>query len=219
MNELRLLPIKINEIFFSIQGESSLAGWPTVFVRTTGCNIRCTYCDTKYSYFEGEKTNLGSVLEKVKSYKAKNVCVTGGEPMAQKHIHELLKLLCDDAYTVSLETNGFYDCALVDPRVIKVIDVKTPGSNEGDSFNFKNLDCLSQQDQIKFVICNKKDYEWSKNFILDHRLTEKCTVFMSPAFESISNKTLAEKILKDSLPVRLQLQLHKYIWNEQQRGV
>lgn len=219
MSSASPLSLQINEIFFSIQGESSLAGWPTVFVRTKGCNIRCTYCDTKYSYYEGTGFSFENLLEKIKSFKTPYVCVTGGEPMMQKHIHEFLKLLCDLGFFVSLETNGFFDTTLVDKRVVKVIDIKTPGSGEGESFNFKNLDALLPHDQIKFVICNEKDYEWSKNFVLDKELHKKCTVFFSPEFEAMPPRVLSEKILNDFLPVRLQLQLHKYIWNAQQRGV
>ncbi|MBK9293723.1 MAG: radical SAM protein [Oligoflexia bacterium] len=211
--------LQVNELFFSIQGESSFSGWPTVFVRTKGCNIRCHYCDTKYSYYEGGPKSFEDILKDIGAYKTKHVCVTGGEPMAQKYIHEFLKLLCDKDYIVSLETNGFFDTSGVDKRVVKVIDVKTPGSGEEKSFNYKNLDALSANDQIKFVICNEKDYLWSKNFVLDHKLHNKCTVFFSPAFETMPPQTLSEKILKDFLPVRLQLQLHKYIWNPQQRGV
>ncbi len=212
--------LKINEIFFSIQGESSLAGWPTVFIRTTGCNMRCSYCDTKYSYYDGTKMSLQYIIKKVASYKnVRHVCITGGEPMAQPNSLLLMKELCDLEYVVSLETNGFYDTAAVDPRVIKVIDIKTPGSGESDSFNFKNLGTIKPQDQIKFVICSLEDYEWSKDLTHKYDLAKKCNVFFSPAFETMSNKTLAEKILEDSVPVRLQLQLHKYIWNPQDRGV
>lgn len=218
-NPTSALKLKINEVFYSIQGESSLAGWPTVFVRTSGCNIRCNYCDTKYSYYEGTKTTLADLLAQVKSYGARHVCVTGGEPMAQPNVIPFMKLLCDQDYVVSLETNGYFDTANVDPRVIKVIDVKTPGSDEGDSFNLENLKRLMPQDQVKFVICNEQDYEWSRDFIKKHAVAAKCSVFFSPAFESMPSKLLAEKILQDALPVRLQLQLHKYIWNAQLRGV
>lgn len=211
--------IKINEIFYSIQGESSLAGWPTVFVRTTACNLRCTYCDTKYSYFEGQTMSLDQIIAEVKKYNATHVCVTGGEPLAQKNTLELMKALCDMGQTVSLETNGFYSVVEVDPRVIKVVDIKTPDSGEGESFNIVNLEHLSQKDQLKFVICSQRDYDWAKNFLKVKRLNELCQVFLSPAFKDLSVKELAEKILEDSLPVRLQIQLHKYIWNPLQRGV
>jgi 7-carboxy-7-deazaguanine synthase len=222
LNETTLKPelsLKINEIFYSIQGESSLAGWPTVFIRTSGCNIRCGYCDTKYSYYEGSKQKISDILKQTASYGARHVCVTGGEPMAQPNTLILMKQLCDSGFTVSLETNGFFDTASVDPRVIKVIDVKTPGSGEGESFNRKNLQALLPHDQVKFVICSEADYEWSRDFVLKNELFKKCSVFFSPAFDSMPNKTLAEKILHDRLPVRLQLQLHKYIWNPHLRGV
>lgn len=213
------LSLQINEIFYSIQGESALVGWPTVFVRTMGCNIRCTYCDTKYSYFEGTRQSAGEILSQIKSHNVRHVCVTGGEPMAQPKVIPFMKGLCDQGYVVSLETNGHFDTHGVDSRVIKVIDVKTPASGEGQSFNMKNIEALNPHDQIKFVICNERDYEWSRDFSLTNKLFEKCTVFMSPSFEEMSPKLLAEKILKDSLPTRLQLQLHKYIWSPQLRGV
>jgi 7-carboxy-7-deazaguanine synthase len=211
--------LAINEIFFSIQGESTLAGWPTVFVRTMGCNIRCNYCDTKYSYYEGSRVAIGDIVRKIESHKAKHVCVTGGEPMAQPRVVPFMKFLCDQGYTVSLETNGFYDTADVDSRVVKVIDIKTPDSDEGESFNYKNLDRLQPHDQIKFVIVSEGDYEWAKKLMFEKKIFEQCTVFFSPAFDTMPTKFLAEKILNDSLPARLQLQLHKYIWSPTQRGV
>ena len=211
--------IKINEIFFSIQGESNSAGWPTVFIRTTGCNIRCNYCDTKYSYYEGSFLTISEILDKVKAYDTKYVCVTGGEPLAQPNTYSLVKFLCDFGYITSVETNGFYDATSLDSRALKVIDIKTPGSDEGSSFNFKNLETLQQADQIKFVITSDEDYEWSKSIINKHQLTQRCTVLMSPDFENMKPQDLAEKILKDFLHVRLQLQLHKYIWNPHVRGV
>ena len=211
--------LQINEIFFSIQGESSLSGWPTVFVRTMGCNVRCTYCDTKYSYYEGSRINAEDIIRRIESHKVKHVCVTGGEPMAQPKVIPFMKMLCDKGFVVSLETNGYYDTKDVDPRVIKVIDIKTPDSGAAESFNHANLEALLPHDQIKFVICSERDYTWSRDFIIEKKLNEKCTVFMSPSFEEITPKVLAEKILADSLPARLQLQLHKYIWSPTTRGV
>jgi 7-carboxy-7-deazaguanine synthase len=219
VNPSTSLSLQINEIFYSVQGESSLAGWPTVFVRTMGCNIRCNYCDTKYSYYEGRRQSFDEILGQIKTHGVKHVCITGGEPMAQPKILPFMKLLCDQGFVVSLETNGYFETSQVDPRVIKVVDVKTPGSGEGTSFNFKNIDALLPQDQVKFVICNDDDYTWAKNLIKQYRLNEKCTTFMSPEFDSMTPKKLAEKILSDSLPTRLQLQLHKYIWSPHQRGV
>lgn len=218
MSDLNL-PITINEIFYSIQGESSLAGHPTIFVRTTGCNIRCTYCDTKYSYFEGTRQTLGQVVDKIKTYPSKIVCVTGGEPMAQPHIIAFLNLLVDENFQVSLETNGHYNVSPVHEQIKRIIDVKTPGSGEGTSFNPKNLEGVRKSDEFKFVICSQEDYVWAKDFVSKNRLSEQCTVFFSPAFDEMPVKLLAEKILEDSLSVRLQLQLHKYIWNPQARGV
>lgn len=212
-------PLKINEIFFSIQGESLFAGCPTVFIRTTGCNIRCNYCDTKYSYFEGSTKTIEEVVEKVRGFKATHVCVTGGEPLAQPNVFTLVKILCDLGYITSVETNGYYDATSLDSRAVKILDIKTPGSGEGASFNYSNLNCLQPSDQIKFVVTSLDDYEWSKNIILKHSLNKKCTVLMSPEFSKMQPKLLSEKILSDFLPVRLQLQLHKYIWDANTRGV
>jgi 7-carboxy-7-deazaguanine synthase len=218
-NALRGLTLQINEMFFSVQGESSLVGWPTVFVRTMGCNIRCKYCDTKYSYYEGSRLTAEDILHRIESHKVKHVCVTGGEPMAQAKVIPFMKMLCDLGYVVSLETNGYYDTGEVDKRVIKVIDIKTPDSGEMESFNYKNLEAIQPHDNIKFVICSEKDYLWAKALILEKRLYDKCTVFMSPSFEEMPTIKLAENILRDSLPTRLQVQLHKYIWSPHTRGV
>lgn len=211
--------LKINEIFFSIQGESSFAGWPTVFVRTTGCNLRCTYCDTKYSYYDGQKMTLNEITEKVVSYSSRHVCITGGEPLAQPNTFALIKTLCDLGKTVSVETSGSFDISEMDPRAICILDIKTPASGEEKSFVMKNLDVLRPTDQIKFVICDDRDFEWSRHFVTENKLNEKCMVFFSPAFDTMPSKTLAEKILSSKLDVRLQLQLHKYIWSPTQRGV
>ncbi|MCC6277850.1 MAG: radical SAM protein [Oligoflexia bacterium] len=209
----------INEIFFSIQGESTLVGTPTVFVRTTGCNIRCTYCDTKYSYYEGTRLTFEKILEKIKSYDCKTICVTGGEPMAQPSVIEFTKLLCDTGYVVSVETNGHFDTEKLDSRVLRIIDVKTPGSGEEKSFNKENLKSIRATDQFKFVICNSDDYDWSSQFVKHHQLSKKCTVLFSPSFNDITPQWLSERILSDRLDVRLQLQIHKYIWNPDTRGV
>ena len=211
--------IKINEIFFSIQGESSYAGWPTVFIRTSGCNLRCTYCDTTYAYYEGEKQSLEKIIAGVQAHPAKHVCVTGGEPLAQPETARLLKELCDLGYNVSLETSGSFSCADVDRRVKKVIDVKTPDSGAAESFKLENLDFATSHDEFKFVICSERDFEWSEEFVKRHHLAEKFQILYSPSFGKIEEKWLAKKILSESSKARLQLQLHKYIWSPTTRGV
>ncbi|MEQ1878410.1 MAG: radical SAM protein [Bdellovibrionia bacterium] len=211
--------IKLNEIFLSIQGESSYAGWPTVFIRTSGCNLRCTYCDTTYAYYEGEKSSVEKIIATVQSHPAKHVCVTGGEPMAQPETVMLLKELCDLGYKVSLETSGSISCAEVDRRVKKIIDVKTPDSGAAESFLSQNLDFATDHDEFKFVICSENDFAWSEQFVARHRLAEKFMVLYSPSFGKIEEKWLAKKILSESSKARLQLQLHKYIWSPDTRGV
>ena len=211
--------IKINEIFYSIQGESSYVGFPTVFVRTTGCNLRCTYCDTTYSYHQGESLNLEDVFAKITSYKTRHVCITGGEPLLQKNIHLLMKKLCDENYIVSLETSGSISCREVDSRVKIILDVKTPDSGAKDSFLMENLQFCNVNTEIKFVICSKKDWDWSVEFCEDHQLFEKFAVLFSPSFAEIDNEWLAKKILSKNINARLQLQLHKYIWSPETTGV
>lgn len=211
--------IKINEIFYSIQGESSYVGHPTVFVRTTGCNLRCTYCDTTYSYFEGEMMSLESILKVIESHKTKYVCVTGGEPLLQKEIHKLMNTLCDQGYFVSLETSGSKSCQEVDPRVKIILDVKTPDSGAKNSFDFSNLECINNLTEFKFVICSEQDFDWSENFCSQYSIFEKYPVLYSPSYKKIDEQWLAEKILSKNSTARLQLQLHKYIWSPTQRGV
>lgn len=211
--------LKINEIFYSIQGESSYAGFPTVFVRTSACHLRCTYCDTTYAYHEGAKSSLEEVLTEIKKYPAKYVCLTGGEPLLQKEVWPLMRELCDLGYKVSLETSGSISCAEVDPRVKKIIDVKTPDSGAADSFYLGNLDFVDAHTEYKFVICSEKDFEWAENFAHTHGLFEKSNVLYSPSFQKIEEKWLAKKILDESSSARLQLQLHKYIWSPHTRGV
>jgi len=211
--------IKINEIFHSIQGETSYAGNPTVFIRTTACNLRCTYCDTKYSYYEGELKSQEEILQKVEQYQAPYVCLTGGEPLLQKEVHPLMKELCDRGYKVSLETSGSKSCEKVDPRVKIILDVKTPDSGAADSFLLENLDFVNEKTEIKFVICSEKDFEWAEIFCRQHDLFKKFIVLYSPSFGQISERWLAEKILEKKSSARLQLQLHKYIWNADLRGV
>jgi len=211
--------LKINEIFYSIQGESSFAGLPTVFIRTTACNLRCTYCDTKYSYNEGEFMTLENILQSVKDHGAEYVCITGGEPLLQKEIHILINILCDAGYKVSLETSGSKSIKNVDPRVKIILDVKTPDSGAADSFLFENIDFSNETTEYKFVICSEKDFDWSENFCRQQNLSKKFTVLFSPSHAQVSERWLAEKILQNKLKVRLHLQQHKYIWLPTTRGV
>lgn len=212
--------LKINEIFFSIQGESSFAGLPTVFVRTSGCHLRCHYCDTTYAYHEGERVSIQDIVEKVAKFPTKYVCLTGGEPLLQKHIHSLISELLNKDFIISIETSGDINCADLDPRVKKIIDVKTPDSGAADAFDENNLkfkDCESTE--YKFVICSEADLEWAFEFVKQHDLAKKSAVLFSPSHGKIAPEWLAQKILKNNVKVRLQLQLHKYIWSEHTRGV
>jgi 7-carboxy-7-deazaguanine synthase len=211
--------IKINEIFYSIQGESSYAGYPTVFVRTSGCNLRCTYCDTTYAYYSGNIMSQDDVLAEVAKHPTKFVCVTGGEPLFQKEVFPLLRELCDRGYKVSLETSGSIDCGEVDERVKKIIDVKTPDSGEVNSFVEGNLRFADVNTEFKFVICSEKDFIWAENFSRTKNLFTTTNVLYSPAFRRIDENWLATKILSESSSARLQLQLHKYIWSPHSRGV
>jgi 7-carboxy-7-deazaguanine synthase len=214
MNEL-----KLNEIFYSIQGESSRVGYPTVFVRTSGCHLRCTYCDTTYAYHEGEFMSIDAIVAKISEFPTRHVCVTGGEPLLQKAIHQLMTRLCDLNYEVSLETSGDKNCDLVDARVKKIIDVKTPDSGAANSFASENLLFADANTEFKFVICSEKDFEWSEEFAKKNRLFEKSNVLYSPSFKMVNERWLAEKILSSRSAARLQLQLHKYIWSADARGV
>ncbi|AGH94271.1 radical SAM protein [Pseudobdellovibrio exovorus] len=215
--------IKINEIFYSIQGESTYAGNRTVFIRTTGCNLRCTYCDTKYSYHEGEFLSLEKILDVVKSHDAEYICITGGEPLLQPEIHKLINILCDQGHKVSLETSGSKSVKHVDPRVKIILDVKTPDSGAADSFLLENIDFSSEKHRIpteyKFVISSEKDLEWSEQFCRQYDLFKNFTVLFSPSHGQVSEKWLAERILQKKLKVMLHLQQHKYIWLPTQRGV
>ena len=211
--------IKINEIFFSIQGESSYVGYPTVFVRTTGCNLRCTYCDTTYAYYSGQQMSREDILAEVAKHSTKYVCMTGGEPLFQKEVFDLLRDLCDRGYKVSLETSGSIDCGDVDARVKKIIDVKTPDSGEVASFVEENLRFADDHTEFKFVICSEDDFKWAENFSRTKNLFEKTHVLYSPAFRRVDENWLAKKILSESSSARLQLQLHKYIWSPHSRGV
>lgn len=208
------MTIRITEIFYSIQGESATIGYPTVFVRLTGCPMRCTYCDTAYAFHGGHKLSLDDILEQVAEYPAKHVCVTGGEPLAQPACHDLLTALCDRGYAVSLETGGAMDISQVDPRVYVVLDVKTPASGEEPKNKYGNLDFIKSTDCLKFVICDQQDYDWSKAFVAEHDLSSRCDVFFSPSAEQLSATDLADWIVRDRLPVRMQVQLHKILWND-----
>ncbi|MBL8263297.1 MAG: 7-carboxy-7-deazaguanine synthase QueE [Xanthomonadaceae bacterium] len=207
--------LKITEVFLSLQGEARDAGWPTVFVRLTGCPLRCQYCDTTYSFFGGEWRSIDDLLAEVASHGVRHVCVTGGEPLSQKRCLDLLRRLCDAGYVVSLETSGAIDIADVDPRVSRVLDIKTPGSAEVARNRWENLALLTAHDQIKFVICGREDYEWSREVLREHRLHERCDVLFSPSKSEVSARDLADWIIADRLPVKFQMQLHKILWNDE----
>ena len=207
--------LRLTEIFYSLQGETRTVGLPTVFVRLTGCPLRCAYCDTEYAFHGGEKWSLQAIQEKVASYHPRYVTVTGGEPLAQPNCWPLLTALCDQGYEVSLETSGAISLLGVDSRVVKVMDLKTPASNEMSRNLYENIELLSPQDQIKFVICDRKDYEWARFKLDEHRLVNRVDeVLFSPSFGQIESAELAEWILADNLPVRFQVQLHKLLWND-----
>jgi 7-carboxy-7-deazaguanine synthase len=207
--------LRITEIFLSLQGEARAIGWPTVFVRLTGCPLRCQYCDTAYAFHGGEWRQIDDILAEVAGHGARHVCVTGGEPLAQKRCIGLLSRLCDAGYEVSLETSGAIDIADVDLRVSRVLDIKTPGSMEVHRNLWSNLPLLTPNDQVKFVICSREDYDWAKDIVAQHGLTQVCDVLFSPSFSQIKPSDLADWIVADKLPVRFQLQLHKILWNDE----
>ena len=209
----------INEIFYSIQGESTYAGWPCVFVRLTGCNLRCTWCDTTYSFNDGQPSSLDDILTKVHSFKTQLVEVTGGEPLLQPNVLPLMTRLCDLGKTVLLETSGSLDVAPVDPRVVKIMDLKCPSSGETEKNRYANLRHLTKLDEVKFVLADRADYDWAKRIIIDEQLNRRCVVLVSPVVERLPLRTLADWILADHLPVRLQTQWHKLIWGSAARGV
>lgn len=206
--------LKVNEIFYSLQGETSRIGLPTVFVRLTGCPLRCGYCDTAYAFNEGKPLEIPAILQQVANYRPKYVTVTGGEPLAQKECPALLASLCDARYSVSLETSGALDIGKVDTRVSRIVDIKTPASGEADKNRWDNLDLLTPHDELKFVICDAADYEWAKRQLRERCLNEKCPVLFSPVAGGLSASDLADWILRDRLDVRFQLQLHKLLWTE-----
>ncbi|HQU16008.1 MAG: 7-carboxy-7-deazaguanine synthase QueE [Chromatiales bacterium 21-64-14] len=206
--------LRITEIFFSLQGETRTVGWPTVFVRLTGCPLRCHYCDTAYAFRGGRWMALEGVLQEVAGYRPRYVTVTGGEPLAQRACRPLLEGLCDAGYEVSLETSGALPVTSLDPRVVKVLDLKTPGSGECHRNRYANLTLLTEQDHVKFVLCDRGDYEWARGQVEYHRLAGRCEVLFSPSHGALAPGLLADWILADRLPVRLQIQLHKYLWGD-----
>ncbi len=216
MNDLPLKTerLRINEIFHSLQGEADAVGFRTVFVRLTGCPLRCQYCDTEYAFHAGEWHDIDAVVATVQSFGAKHVCVTGGEPLAQPNCLTLLTRLCDAGFDVSLETSGAMNIAAVDARVARVVDVKTPGSREAARNVPENFAVLTPRDQVKFVICSREDFDWSKAYLNEHGLAQRCQVLFSPSYAQVSPTALAEWILADRLDVRFQLQLHKVLWGD-----
>jgi len=207
--------LKLTEIFLSLQGEARDAGWPTVFVRLTGCPLRCQYCDTAYAFHGGEWWEIDAILAEVAHHGVRHVCVTGGEPLAQKRCIGLLSRLCDAGYSVSLETSGVIDISEVDSRVSRVLDIKTPGSMEVARNLWDNLLLLTSHDQIKFVICDRADFEWARDVVAKNQLHERCDVLFSPSFTQVQPRELADWIVAGKLPVRYQLQLHKILWNDE----
>ena len=206
--------LKLTEIFRSLQGEADTVGIPTVFVRLTGCPLRCHYCDTAYAFHGGQWWTLPEILARVAELEVRHVCVTGGEPLAQAAVHELLAALCDVGYRVSLETSGAMSLERVDPRVVKVVDIKTPASGEESRNRYDELARLDQKDLLKFVIADRTDYEWSREQLKARALSERCTVLFSPSHQQLKAGDLADCILEDRLPVRFQIQLHKYLWGD-----
>ncbi len=206
--------LRITEIFYSLQGETNTVGIPTVFIRLTGCPLRCTYCDTAYAFSGGNKLTLKQIIDQVQQYKTRHVTVTGGEPLAQAACNALMVLLLDAGYQVSLETSGALDVSGVDQRVVKVVDLKTPSSGEMARNRYQNIEYLTDRDQVKFVIADDADYQWSKQQFEEHYLSGRCEVLFSPVMGVMSPAELADRILADQLPVRFQIQLHKYLWND-----
>ncbi|MGZ8163562.1 MAG: 7-carboxy-7-deazaguanine synthase QueE [Methylobacter sp.] len=208
--------LRITEIFYSLQGESNTVGLPTVFIRLTGCPLRCVYCDTAYAFTGGKKIEIDEIIAQIEQYGTRYITVTGGEPMAQQSCLELMTKLLDKGYFVSLETSGAIDMSAVDPRVVKVMDIKTPGSGELSKNLYQNIDYLSPKDQVKFVIGSSEDYEWSKALLTEYNLPDRCEILFSPVMGQQDPTELAEKILHDKLPVRFQIQLHKILWDNAQ---
>ena len=216
-----LLPdaLIINEIFFSIQGESTRIGLPCVFVRLTACDLRCAWCDTVYAFHEGTEMKIDDIINKVKEYTCKLVEITGGEPLVQDNVHMLMKRLCDENYDVMIETGGHRDISGIDPRVKRIMDIKCPGSLMEKRNRWEYIEALTTRDEVNFVIADEIDYEWAKEVMKKYNLAARCTILLSPVFGNIENRMLAEWILRDHLQVQFQLQIHKYIWDPATRGV
>ncbi len=210
------ISLRVSEIFFSLQGEATRVGLPTVFVRLTGCPLRCTWCDTPYAFTGGQSLTLDEVLERVAAFPTRQVCVTGGEPLAQKSCLDLLTALCDRGYDVSLETSGALDISPVDARVSRIVDLKAPGSGEVARNRWENLECLGPRDELKIIIASREDYDWARARIADHGLPGRCPILLSPAQGQLEPRELAEWIIADGLPVRFQMQLHKLLWGNMQ---
>ena len=206
--------LKIFEIFYSLQGESSRVGLPTIFIRLSGCPMRCHYCDTAYAFQGGSMMAVDEIMEAIKKYDTRYVTVTGGEPLAQKEVLSLLKVLADQNYDVSLETGGGISIKEVDPRIKIILDIKTPESGEEKKNHWENLNLIHAKDEIKFVLCNREDYDWAKKILDQYKLTERCHVLFSPVYQKLNTTDLGNWILEDQLPVRLQIQLHKLLWGE-----
>lgn len=210
------ISLRVSEIFFSLQGEATRVGLPTVFVRLTGCPLRCTWCDTTYAFTGGQSLTLDEVLERVAAFPTRQVCVTGGEPLAQKSCLDLLTALCDRGYDVSLETSGALDISPVDARVSRIVDLKAPGSGEVARNRWENMECLGPRDELKIIIASREDYDWARARIADHGLPGRCPILLSPAQGQLEPRELAEWIIADGLPVRFQMQLHKLLWGNMQ---
>lgn len=214
MNQSRENQLKIYEIFHSLQGESSFVGLPTVFVRLTGCPLRCSWCDTEYAFHGGQWMSFDDIIQEVQSHNTPYVCVTGGEPLAQKRVLKLLDKLVEHGLTVSLETAGSISVEAVNPAVHKVIDMKAPGSGESSKNHYENLSLVTDKDEVKFVIADEADYQWAKSLMQKHDLANRCQILMSPVADVMPATTLAEWILRDQLAVRFQIQLHKHLWGD-----
>jgi 7-carboxy-7-deazaguanine synthase len=211
--------LKINEIYLSLQGESTFAGLPCVFVRLTYCNLRCSFCDTEYAFFEGQDETIDNILQRIAEFNCNLVEITGGEPLIQKNVYPLMSALCDANYDVLIETAGHMDISEVDPRVHRIMDIKCPSSNESDKMHWENMTHLTKRDEVKFVIGDREDFDYALKIIDSYNLFKKCVVLISPVYGKIENHQLADWVIKTSLPLRMQLQMHKYVWPAHKRGV